>query len=32
MKLDLPSSLQREYEWVLSKIVANSRNLLASIN
>ncbi|MUG92130.1 metabolite traffic protein EboE [Scytonema sp. UIC 10036] len=29
MKLDLPSSLQREYEWVLSKMVANSRNLLA---
>ncbi|GAB1544983.1 metabolite traffic protein EboE [Scytonema sp. NUACC21] len=25
MKLDLPSSLQREYEWVLSKMVANIR-------
>lgn len=28
MKLDLPASLQREYEWVLSKMVGNNRNVL----
>ncbi|MEC4818544.1 MAG: metabolite traffic protein EboE, partial [Scytonema sp. PMC 1069.18] len=31
MKLDLPASLQREYEWVLSKMLATNSNELAFV-